>query len=60
MKPTIDISNISDQEFIEHMRRLDIESRCPCAGCTKECDQMAQRSECDQYQKWMQRYVLNG
>ena len=54
---TIDVSNMSEEEFVIHMRELDKKSRCPCNGCTEQC---ANRSECDKYREWVRRYVLNG
>lgn len=54
----IDVSNIEDSEFVEHMRALDKESKCPCVGCEK-CAVRMQRHICEDYQRWVDRYV-NG
>lgn len=54
---TIDVSNMSEEEFVIHMRELDRKSRCPCAGCEEQC---TNRSECDKYREWVRRFVLNG
>lgn len=55
-KEFIDISNISTEEFVEHMRELDRKSKCPCVGCEK-CQIRMQRHECKEYQDWVRRYV---
>jgi hypothetical protein len=59
MKPTIDISNISSEEFVEAMRELDKKSTCPCVGCEK-CQVRMQRHECKAYQEWVHKHVVNG
>lgn len=59
MKETIDISNISSEEFVEVMRELDRKSTCPCVGCEK-CQVRMQRHECKDYQAWVKRHVTNG
>ena len=56
-KKFIDVSNMTSEEFVEHMRELDRQSRCPCVGCEK-CQVRMQRNECDAYQKWVRRYVI--
>ena len=55
----IDITDMTNEEFVEHMRELDRQSRCPCVGCEK-CAVRMQRHECQDYQKWVHRYVING
>lgn len=57
MEPTIDISNCSTEEFVEHMRELDRKSTCPCIGC-ENCAVRMQRHQCDAYKEWVKRYVL--
>lgn len=59
MKPTIDISSCSTEEFIEHMRELDKKSTCPCVRlrCEK-CQIRMQRHECEEYQEWVRRFVV--
>lgn len=59
MKPTIDISNLSAEEFVEYMRELDRKTTCPCVGCTK-CQIRMQRHECQAYQEWAHRHIVNG
>lgn len=55
----IDITDMTNEEFVEHMRELDRQSRCPCVGCEK-CAVRMQRHECQDYQHWVRRYVVNG
>jgi len=55
----IDVSDLTNEEFVEHMRELDRQSRCPCVGCEK-CAVRMQRHECQDYQRWVHRYVING
>ena len=59
MKPTIDISNLSAEEFVEYMRELDKKNTCPCVGCVK-CQIRMQRHECKAYQEWAHRHIVNG
>ena len=55
----IDVTDLTNEEFVEHMRELDRQSRCPCVGCEK-CAVRMQRHECQDYQRWVHRYVING
>lgn len=55
----IDVTDLTNEEFVEHMRELDRQSRCPCVGCEK-CAVRMQRHECEDYQRWVRRYVING
>lgn len=55
----IDVTNMTEDQFVAHMRELDKQSRCPCIGCEK-CQVRMQRHECDAYQRWVRRYVVNG
>lgn len=56
-KKFIDVSNMTSEEFVEHMRELDKQSQCPCVGCEK-CQVRMQRHECNDYQKWVKRYGI--
>jgi len=53
----IDISNMTSEQFVEHMRVLDKQSKCPCHECNG-CDEQMHKQDCDEYQEWVRRYVL--
>lgn len=60
MDKTIDVSNISAEEFVEAMRELDRKTTCPCIGCMK-CQVRSQKHECADYQSWVNyKYKKNG
>lgn len=56
---TIDISNISAEEFVEAMRELDRKTTCPCVGCEK-CQVRMQRHECEAYKEWAKVGILKS
>ena len=48
----IDISNISDEVFRTHLRRLADITSCPCMTCVRVCDRPEFIDQCDAYQLW--------
>lgn len=56
---TIDISNMSSEEFVEYMHELDKKNTCPCVGCDK-CQVRMQRHECQAFKDWAFRHIVKG
>lgn len=48
----IDISNVSQHEAREHLRRLSDLASCPCLNCRAICDRYDVIDKCVAYQLW--------
>lgn len=48
----IDISNMTADEYKEHMRRIEQLTSCPCTNCTDRCWDTGMITECKPYRRW--------
>lgn len=51
----INVSNLTDEELKQQMRRLDQLSSCPCSNCESRCWATGEITECRKYKKWYDR-----